>query len=994
MRRVFQVVVLGALLLGPSRSFAQQDLRKRFGTRSLTAAKLIAEALGHERAKRPAEGIRALDAALRADPKCEFALYYKALLLGDLGRIPEAISTYERCLSLTKTGAKRPTSVTIHSAINLGLIYCRLKKNAEANRWFTYAIVKDPRDLYKLRWKAYRNMGISLRAQGRHFSAVLAVLLARETNPTRAGVEMVREFLQAVQEDDEVAQVLWFDHETPRTAPREAAKDLTAADLGGEVSEQITALLADPRGRFVVALTASSPACYVIDTAGDSLAVRKVALAEAAACGALADDGLYVVAGRPATLSRLAVETGRVEQSWPLGPATPKSVAVFASRRAAYFPHKGVIWGLSMTTGKVSATDMPGQSVAGDPGGEFLYSFVKPDPRESAPVFGHVIIGGRVVPYHFRPTGRYVFERSQTTLFRGLRVPGGVLTCGIRDNVVSNGHRVVVSPDGQWVCVPGGGGWRPRKAGGHKSGYGVAVFSANDLEHVEAFFATGAYPKGFAFNPVTNQVAAVRTKDVRVYHLADSEQHQLLAAESNGQCCWSGNGRWLLMAGAKSGLLAYRNELTPAEQRIAGTWWRKQGEAPASPPAPAPQRKPQPISRLKTFQPGEKREDVAGALARAIRENRTDRPIPWTRCEDYPWDAQRMALIAEICRGDKDRESVGFAIYKLTEARKKRPNDVVLAYYLGTSYHLGGQLDKTEPCYLEVIRGDAGRTDLTCLALDGLHDVLKRTGKETAAAYCLAEALAVDRANPKVLARALPLLKKLGFSAEAKALSKTGQGAATAALGRPGTVLPKLPLPRRPASPPAATKVYADAVSSVVLVETDDGSGSGFCVAEGGLILTNAHVLGQSSRARVRPFKTVDGKPEKLPAVEGRLVYRSEARDIAVLKLSAAAAGLRPLPAAAADPRPGEKVYALGNPGMDGTVLTQSISEGIVSSSARILRGHRFVQHTAAINPGNSGGPLLNAYGEVVGLITLKADLENVGFAIPVAEIRKVFRGE
>ena len=50
-----------------------------------------------------------------------------------------------------------------------------------------------------------------------------------------------------------------------------------------------------------------------------------------------------------------------------------------------------------------------------------------------------------------------------------------------------------------------------------------------------------------------------------------------------------------------------------------------------------------------------------------------------------------------------------------------------------------------------------------------------------------------------------------------------------------------------------------------------------------------------------------------------------------------------------------------------------------------------FLQHTAAINPGNSGGPLLNESGQVVGVNTLVANLEAVGFAIPAETIRQLF---
>jgi S1-C subfamily serine protease len=157
------------------------------------------------------------------------------------------------------------------------------------------------------------------------------------------------------------------------------------------------------------------------------------------------------------------------------------------------------------------------------------------------------------------------------------------------------------------------------------------------------------------------------------------------------------------------------------------------------------------------------------------------------------------------------------------------------------------------------------------------------------------------------------------------------------------------------------------------------------------MILTNAHVVGRSTQARVRPFAFTRGKPVKLAPVSARVVYCSQEQDIALLQAHEMPRTAKALPVAAADPPAGETVYAIGNPGLAGGVLEQSISEGIISSSDRRLGGRRYLQHTAAVNPGNSGGPLLNVYGQVVGMITLKADLENVGFAVPAEEIRKAF---
>jgi len=88
--------------------------------------------------------------------------------------------------------------------------------------------------------------------------------------------------------------------------------------------------------------------------------------------------------------------------------------------------------------------------------------------------------------------------------------------------------------------------------------------------------------------------------------------------------------------------------------------------------------------------------------------------------------------------------------------------------------------------------------------------------------------------------------------------------------------------------------------------------------------------------------------------------------------------------------RVGEWVVAIGNPlGLDHTV-----TQGIISAKGRQISGtglETFLQTDAAINRGNSGGPLLNLRGEVIGINTaIRADGQNIGFAVPVAKIKQV----
>jgi S1-C subfamily serine protease len=145
----------------------------------------------------------------------------------------------------------------------------------------------------------------------------------------------------------------------------------------------------------------------------------------------------------------------------------------------------------------------------------------------------------------------------------------------------------------------------------------------------------------------------------------------------------------------------------------------------------------------------------------------------------------------------------------------------------------------------------------------------------------------------------------------------------------------------------------------VVTVESDIGSGTGFIVDAGGLIVTNQHVISASQEIRVR-F-------DRKHIVRAVLLAENPARDIAVLWVNpAACVKCKVLPIA----RPkngepivieGERVFAIGSPLQQEKILTA----GIVSKVEE-----RAIISDININPGNSGGPLFNSLGEVIGITT------------------------
>ena len=187
--------------------------------------------------------------------------------------------------------------------------------------------------------------------------------------------------------------------------------------------------------------------------------------------------------------------------------------------------------------------------------------------------------------------------------------------------------------------------------------------------------------------------------------------------------------------------------------------------------------------------------------------------------------------------------------------------------------------------------------------------------------------------------------------------------------------------------------MYEKVNPSTVLVVADKGEqasiGTGVIMTEDGYIITNAHVIsgGKDCWIALDTGYTYDAK----------LVGYSKERDLAVLKAVDAA----DLPAASFGDsdlcRVGDTVYAIGNP--LGVELRGTLTDGIISAINRDVqvdgRVMTLLQTTAALNNGNSGGPLINEYGQVVGINTLKmsgngsemeATVEGLGFAVPISD--------
>lgn len=198
------------------------------------------------------------------------------------------------------------------------------------------------------------------------------------------------------------------------------------------------------------------------------------------------------------------------------------------------------------------------------------------------------------------------------------------------------------------------------------------------------------------------------------------------------------------------------------------------------------------------------------------------------------------------------------------------------------------------------------------------------------------------------------------------------------------------------ATPPPAlsARIYQAVQPSLVQIETkilspdgkeEGGRGAGVIIDENAQVLSSLHVVQNAIEIEIL---FMDGTRS-----QAQVVTSQPENDIVLLKPMQPPAQF--LPAVMGNPNAlsvGDEVFALGSP----FGLTASETSGIVSGLNRVYRPNKdlnmqgMIQFDAAVNPGNSGGPLVNRYGEVVGIVTglLNPTDQNffvgIGFAVPI----------
>lgn len=167
----------------------------------------------------------------------------------------------------------------------------------------------------------------------------------------------------------------------------------------------------------------------------------------------------------------------------------------------------------------------------------------------------------------------------------------------------------------------------------------------------------------------------------------------------------------------------------------------------------------------------------------------------------------------------------------------------------------------------------------------------------------------------------------------------------------------------------------------------EQGSGSGIIISTDGYIVTNQHVIDGAQEVSII-LNTGD-------EITAQIIGQDVKTDLAVLKIDTDKTLTAAVLGDSTSVQVGELAVAIGNP--MGQEFSGSVTAGIISAVNRTMtienRTYNLLQTDAAINSGNSGGALINQYGEVIGINSVKlseSGVEGMGFAIAISEAKPI----
>ncbi len=170
----------------------------------------------------------------------------------------------------------------------------------------------------------------------------------------------------------------------------------------------------------------------------------------------------------------------------------------------------------------------------------------------------------------------------------------------------------------------------------------------------------------------------------------------------------------------------------------------------------------------------------------------------------------------------------------------------------------------------------------------------------------------------------------------------------------------------------------SEAVKSSVTIKNKNGHGSGFFISNNGYVITNYHVVADTSDLKVVM------NDESIQDV--KIIRFSKLHDLALLKIDAS--GVIPLKINESEIEVATEIYAIGTPLAED--LAQTISKGIISAIRKTSETSKLIQTDASVNAGNSGGAIVNKSGLLIGVVSSKMKsfgIEGLAFGIPGYEI-------
>jgi S1-C subfamily serine protease len=980
MKRYLSIIFLSYLLLLPG-IVQGQDLRKKFGTTSSDCAMALNRAITQSEGGQHFDAYQSALEAFTADPSNELAAYWVALTAAAIGKVDETYTMYQKVVALAEKESNYNggtlSNVAIDACINLGLLYGRMKDGPMSGYWFSKAILLDLKDSHGMQWKAWRNMAITSHIMGDNLSAAMQAAEGREIAPNRIEDSMVDDFFNRAVDQPSIQLLHVLKAPPPAVFPeaKHASYLTLLEELSGYLSAMETplAMVSSTSLNRLYLFYADQDYAVVVNGASFTFEQKmtplqiKKALMPYKKLFAITSEKLFYVLNEDLEITR----------TYPL-PGKPSDFDVCMATSQVFLLIDEKLNILQLDSGKVTESEIVGQKVAVDSQNRVVYTFYKESARRMSPDM--VIVGGRPVFFHQNSNPNDDLDLLIQSAYTD---KGDTKVAAFREKAAWNPRHLTLSPDNKFIAVTGGGGYRGPKGGG----YGVGIIPAHALGELENYYPADAYPVMTAFNPVTSQVALLCTKGIYLFHRGHPKATDVIEGEFSGPLAWSPDGTHLFAVNDNGHTLVFENKTDEEDRKrfvLKQKELQQREENPKATASLAPESQKSKWDRsLRNFEPASTLSKAIKHASKSVKENPlTADALPhWTLTRDYTANQQQVATVLELYKSLSPKDA-GVTLYQTNLFLKDAPEYIPAQLLKAECMMMIGGQSQAIPLLLQCIQEDAGRTSITTDALRILAVAYARENQDAESLSCFAWGLEIDPGDLPTREAAVRMLNKHDI-----AFGSGGQSSP------PDQIDPLLNVSVVPDTPLSGEEIYASAVSRTVVIETNKTSGSGVFISRTGHVLTCSHVVPQSSgEIRLTYFRVENGKITKEVETTANRIWESKGDDLALLRIKTGPELESVLPLATQAPKPGTKVYALGSPGMGNYNLRQTLSEGIIASADRIIAGQKLIQHTAAVNPGNSGGPLLSPFGEIIGIVTSKAELENVSFAIPAARIIEIFK--